>query len=126
MNVSNATLSWLLFLVVGAGMGVVRYTNLTDPTYAAWLVQYGPYALIAIHIMLVIRAFGDTVYQGVLCVIIPFYSFYWLFFVSDAFYMRALVGGLLVGIGQDSVAFYQKHISDIVNKTDAWIQKGGS
>lgn len=126
MSVSNATLSWLLFLVVGAGMGVVRYTSLVDPTYAGWLVQYGPYALIAIHIILVIRAFGDTVYQGVLCVIIPFYSFYWLFFVSDAFYTRALVGGLLVGIGQDSVVFYQKHITDIVNKTDEWIQKGGS
>jgi hypothetical protein len=123
--VSNATISWILFVIIGSAAGVMRYCGVVSPQYVALFPEYGPFLFLAMHVIIILKAFADSVYQGILCLLIPFYSFYYLFLVSDAFYLRAIFGGLLVGIGWDSCQFYQKLLTTWINRTEAWILKGG-
>jgi hypothetical protein len=89
------------------------------------LIKYGPYAVLVLHVTLVLMAFQDAVFQGILCLLVPLYSFYWLFMVTDQFMMRAVVAGILVGVGQDSVAFYQVVMNDTYRVVSTWIKSGG-
>jgi hypothetical protein len=70
-------------------------------------------------------AFSDTVFQGILCLLVPFYSYYYLFFISDAFMVRAVAGGLLVGIAQDSMFVFQREAIRIITTVNDWIAAGG-
>ena len=117
--------SWALFVVVGAIMGLVRYTTLFPAAYRGVLHDYGPYVVIAMHLLIVVQAFKDNMLQGTLCLLVPFYSFYYLLVLSDDFYLRALVMGLLVGIGQDSALFFQRHLNRAIQFVSDWIASGG-
>ncbi|MGQ9661445.1 MAG: zinc ribbon domain-containing protein [Kiritimatiellia bacterium] len=117
--------SWALFAVVAAVMGCVRYTAFFPSSYREVLRDYGPYVVIAVHLLIVVQAFKDNMLQGTLCLLVPFYSFYYLLALSDDFYLRALVMGLLVGIGQDSVLFFQRHMNRTIEFVSNWIASGG-
>jgi len=121
----NTTISWIVFLILGAGMWFLRYGDLLGDDHLAMLKQYGPYIFFAIYITLILYSFKDTVYQGLLCIIIPFYPFYWLFGVTDLFLTRAIVAGLLVGIGQDSADFLQLHGGQVFHSIQEFIATGG-
>lgn len=121
----NAKLSWLVFVLLGAAMGFLRYGGKIGASELDIMFQYGPWLMLVVHIVLVLMAFQDSVYDGILSLLIPLYSFYWLFVVSDAFLLRAVVAGLLAGVGQDSLAFYQEHFGTIIRVGKDWIQSGG-
>lgn len=117
--------AWLLFLALGGGMWYLRYRAVLPVPYDTWLTQYAPHAVVALHVMIVLLAFRDTVFQGILSLIIPFYSFFYLFLVSDAFYLRALTAGLLIGIGADAAIFFQRKAETTITVVNAWIASGG-
>lgn len=121
----NATLSWVIFLVLGAAMWAIRYGHYVPQNYVEMLTKYGPYAVAGIHVILLLMAFQDSVYQGILSLLIPLYTFYWLFVISDSFVFRAIVAGLLVGIGQDSAAFYNALVIEYSGTVRTWIESGG-
>lgn len=101
VHVSHHFLSWLLFIILGGAMYAVRYMYMLPPAQFVLLQQYSMHILLAIYVMITIRAYSDTIYQGILCTIIPCYPFYYIFGVSNNFYLRALVGAALIAIGQD-------------------------
>jgi hypothetical protein len=117
--------AWLLFFGVGGGMWFLRYGDVLSADRMAVLITYGPYLVLFMHVALTLLAFQDTVFQGILCLLIPFYSLYYIFMVSDAFYIRALCGGLLVGLGADAAVFFQETSSEVIAKVNAWISSGG-
>ena len=122
---SHALLSWLTFLCIGGIMGFVRYSGIADPTYTAMLQVYGPYVVVIFHIVIVLAAFQDSAFQGILCLVIPLYSLYYLFVISDEFYLRAILAGILVGVGQDTAIFFQREGGDIIASVGGWIRSGG-
>ena len=117
--------AWLLFLVLAGAMGYLRYSKYLQPQHVEMMKTYGPYAVILLHIAITLTAFQDTVFQGILCIIIPGYSLYYLFLVSDVFYLRAVGAGLLAGVGIDSAIFFQVHAQDLIARGNAWIASGG-
>jgi hypothetical protein len=125
MITKNVFWSWVVFLVLGAGMWFLRYGGGLEGANLKLFITYAPYVLLAIHVILVLLAFQDTVYQGILCLLIPVYTFYWLFIVVDFFFLRAVIAGLLVGIGQDSIAFYQALLLSTADTVKTWIESGG-
>lgn len=118
-------LSWIVFVVIGGAMGYLRYGNYLPPDQMVLFAKYGPWIMIAIHAIVTLMAFSDTVFQGILCLLVPGYSYYYLFFVSDTFMIRAIVGGLLVGIAQDSMVVFQREANEIISKVNDWIAAGG-
>lgn len=135
----NDKLGWALFLLLGCAMAYLRYGYLLWPTQPEMLNQnvpalvlgfqtlrqWGPWIVLGCHVLITLGAFREAVFQGILCVLIPFYSFYFLFVVWDHFVFRAIAGALLVAVGQDSAAFFQEHAVTIMDTVTKWIGSGG-
>jgi hypothetical protein len=117
--------SWVLFIVLGTAMGFLRYGGILPPQHFQMLTEYGPYVVLFVHAVVVLIAFKDGIFQGILCLLIPMYSFYYLFMVTDQFYFRAIVAGLLVGIGIDSAVFFQGKFLQLAEEVRRWIASGG-
>lgn len=116
---------WLVFLVLGGALGFARYGGMLSSHYLSYSVKYGAFVVLGMHIILVLHAFKESVFQGILSLLVPLYSFYFLFVISDAFYLRAVFAGILVGIGQDSAFVWQDWIMTIIRTVTSWIQSGG-
>jgi DNA-directed RNA polymerase subunit RPC12/RpoP len=121
----DANWSWLCFIVIAALMASIRFLYIMPPDYLDVLQLYGPYLALLMHVIIILMAFKDTVFQGILCLLIPGYSFFYLFLVSDNFWARALMGGLLVGIGLDSALFYKDVAGNVYRTVSDYIASGG-
>jgi hypothetical protein len=122
----NHVVAWITFLVLGAVMGFLRYgPPVGPPQIREYLQSYGVILVFAFHLAIVLKAFSDSILQGVLCLFVPGYALYYLFIVSDDFLLRAVFAGLLVGIGQDSALFLQREGTAVVRGVSAWIRSGG-
>lgn len=116
--------AWATAIVLGAVTGTLRYGGFLDDRYIELIAQYGPIVLLAFHIMVCLKAFTDSPLQGLLCMLVPFYSLFYLFFISDDFYARAVLAGLLVGIGQDSAVAIAQMSGGVVEAVRAFIAAG--
>lgn len=117
--------TWLVFIVLAALMAALRFMPTSPPAVVDFLVLYGPYVVLVIHVGLILMAFKDTVFQGILCLLIPGYSFFYILFVADNFWVRALVGGLLAGIGFDSALRCQEVAARVYHTIRDYIASGG-
>jgi len=117
--------SWVCFLLLASLMASIRFLDLMPPVYLDMLKLYGPYVALLMHIMIILMAFKDTVFQGILCLLIPGYSVFYIFFVSDRFWVRATFGGILVGIGFDSAIFYKEIAANVYRSVSDYIASGG-
>jgi hypothetical protein len=117
--------SWLLFIALGGLMGAIRYGGILSAEALPMLQVYGPFVIIAFHVLIILKAFRDNVFSGILCLLIPLYSFYYLFMNSDDFYLRAVVGGMLIGLGQDSAIYFNDLMIKVADIVQQWIQTGG-
>ena len=122
---SGVIWSWLCFVVLAVVMASIRFLNIVPPESVDLLLIYGQYEALFKHVTIILMAFKDTVFQGILCLLIPGYSVFYLFFVSDNFWARALFGGVLVGIGFDSAIFYKEVASDVYRAVSDYIASGG-
>ena len=121
----NAVASWIVFIVVGGISGFLRYGGGLSGNNLLLLTEYGKYLVLGIYVLIVLAAFKDTVFQGIVSTLVPFYCFYWLFLVSDAFMMRALVGGVLVGTGADFCVWFNETAQHVMVSVQKWIGSGG-
>lgn len=106
------------FIVLGLLVGAMRYSNVLSSGAIESIVEYGPYLMIAIHLFIFLYACRDSIFTGLLCLLVPGYGIYYLFFLADSFYARAIIGGLLVGIGFDSVIFFY----DLFGRACDWVE----
>lgn len=108
-SLNHLLYSALLFLVLAAGTGYLRYgIEMQLPGSAALnadlikeALKFAGWGIVLLNLVVVIRAMSDNMFQGLLCLLIPGYSVYYLLLVSDNFYLRAAIFGCLIGIAQD-------------------------
>ncbi len=98
-------LAFLLFLIVGGLMWAIRYEGLWHIRYE--LALYGPYIILVFHLIVVIFAFKEELFAGLLCLMVPGYSLYYMIARGGHAFFTALVCGLLVGLGEDSFEFFK-------------------
>ncbi len=116
--------SWAIFLVLGGLMGALKYGSIVEADLSTFW-KYSPYIVIAFNLIVVIKALKEDIFQGLLCLLVPFYWVYYLFSVSDDFYMRAVCAGLLVGIAEDSFYFFNDVWMFVYTRVTDWILAGG-
>ena len=117
--------AWLLFLAVGSLMGWLRYGHFLLPAQMAMMREYAPFVLLALHVVIILSAFKHSIFDGILGFLIPPYPYYFIFIVSDEFYLRAIVGAALVGIGQDAFIYGSREGVHLYNFITSWIASGG-
>jgi hypothetical protein len=116
--------SWSIFLVLGGLMGGLKYGNIVETDLSTFW-KFSPYIVIAFNVLVVIKALKDDIFQGLLCLLVPFYWIYYLFSVSDDFYMRSVCAGLLVGVAEDSFYFFNDLWMHVYTQVTEWILAGG-
>jgi hypothetical protein len=124
-RINHAAVAGSIFVVLGSAMGYLRYGGVLPPDVIAMTTEYGWLVVVAFHVMIVLKAMTDSMLQGILCLLVPGYSLFYLFGVSDDFYLRAILAGVLVGIGQDAaikLSGYAAQAGDVVH---SFIAGGG-
>ena len=122
---SSTWLNWAIFIIL-AGVGI--YFRFFAPLSAAVhgeLRYWGAMGLLACHITIIISAFSDETFQGILCLLVPGYSLYYLFSLSDEHLLRAIMAALALAFGLDAWQYLNTISKDVFDGVNRWMQAGG-
>ncbi len=115
-------LPWLLFIVLSLILSWLRYwPGALQGDILSALITGGVWVLVFIHITVICYAFGDDPFYGILCLIIPGYSLYYLFIQADQMILRSTMGALMIAFGWDAVLATQQLWSEIYATVSLWI-----
>ena len=114
----------IVFLIVGGTMFTLRYSAVAPMVVGDYIADYGIWVVVVGHIVLVSIAMKDGFMQGLLCLLIPLYSLYYLL-ICDHIFLRAIFLGLLVGIGQDAGILIAENAVNFYDSASDWIGRGG-
>ncbi|MEI8120542.1 MAG: hypothetical protein WCI20_00710 [bacterium] len=115
-------LPWLLFFILAAILAWVRYVpGAVSPDLLKLMISGGVWTLLFLHISVVCYAFTDDSFFGILCLIIPGYSLYYLYVQSDQMILRSLAGALLIAFGWDALLAAQNLWIEVYNTVSIWI-----
>jgi hypothetical protein len=117
--------AWAVFLVLGGSIAFLRYGGGLSEAHIEAAVPFAAIMLIGFHLIVILKAFEDSVYQGILCLLIPMYSVYYMACVSDAVYLRAILGAGLIGTAQDGIFVLQTEFFTLCEAVRNWIGSGG-
>ncbi len=98
--VSQPLLALLVFLLVGGISGFLRYGGILPPDLLGLVLPHAWMGVLFLHIVITIKALSSDMMQGILCIVIPGWSLIYLV-LSDQFFLKAIILGILVGIGED-------------------------
>jgi hypothetical protein len=115
-------LPWLVFIVLAAALAWARYWPAAlSPETLSLAIRAGVWALLLLHFSVVCYAFTDDAFYGILSLIIPGYSLYYLFVQSDKMILRALVAALLIAFGWDALLAANQRSIDLYTTISRWI-----
>lgn len=115
-------LPWLVFFVLLMAFGWLRHVpGALAPDILPMFIKGGVWAILLMHIAVVLLAFGDDVFSGVLCFIIPGYTIYYLFTQADQILLRGLVAALLIVFGMDFVVAAGLFWNEVFYNVSQWI-----
>jgi len=123
-RMTHSMMSWILLAVLGLIALYIRFGGWLNTDHIAWIESYGPIILLAIHVYVVFKAFRDSVFQGVLCLLVPFYSIYYALVLCYDYTARALIVGALLGLGWDSIRVMLDQAETILPAINDWLTSG--
>ncbi len=123
--INHTIIAGLLFLVLGGTLGYLRYGEVLPDKYLNMSAQYAWIVFLAFHGMITIKALSDNMLQGILCLLVPGYSLFYIFAISDNFYLRAIFAGLLIGIAEDAATEIKARATIIADGASKFISSGG-
>lgn len=115
-------LPWILFFVMLLIFGWMRYIpGALAPDIHPMFIEGGVWALLLLHFAVICLAFGDDSFCGILCVVVPGYSVYYLFTQADQMLLRGLAGALMIVFGLDFAIWAGSVWTDFYNAASNWI-----
>lgn len=120
-KMSDAAWSWVLFIVIGATTGTIRYGGVLVPDDIERFNSLSPYVCIVVHVLICLSIAKEAVHSGIISLLLPPYMIYYMFTVSDRFYHRAILAGLAVGMGQATIMFWSVFLSGVMDAANNWI-----
>lgn len=122
---NHPLVAWGVFIVLGGLSAWARFGHILPAEYEQMMITWGPLVALFFHAMVVVDAFGDSVLNGSLSLLIPPYAIYYLFAVCDKFILRALYFGALAGVGLDTFMLLKKLSVEAYIKVNSFISSGG-
>jgi hypothetical protein len=96
--ISQPVLAFLVFVIIGGLSYITVNGGFFDAELMEPFMEYAWIGILALHTVIVLKAFTEDMMQAILCLFIPGYSFLFIA-ISDLFFHKAIIFGLLVGIG---------------------------
>jgi hypothetical protein len=118
-------LSLVLFLILGTIAYFARYGEVINSTHVNTLKDWAPWIVLFIGGITILLAHEDSVYQMLLCILVPGYFLYYILFVSQRLYLRAIIAAVLVATAQDAFMQYSDWLNAFVEGGHEWIESGG-
>jgi len=117
---------WLLFVLLGGITGALRWGGFMGDTYIEMLKSYGALLILVFYVVILFRAFEDSAFSGIVSLVFPPYSVYYLFAVSDDYVLRGVVAGTIVGFGYECGISLTEQSAVVFQTVNDWIMRGGS
>lgn len=113
---------WALFIILAVVLAYLRFFSGVPGLSTERLALCGIIAISFFYLVIIILALIDNMFDGLLALVVPLYPFYYLFAVSDAIFLRAVVAALLVGFGYDFGVLLQDIGVRVFNRVNYLIQ----
>jgi len=115
-------LPFLLFGVLTAVLAWLRFwPGALSASDLAALTRVGVWAVMLMHVSVTCLAFGDEAFYGILCLIIPGYSLYYLFIQAEQLVLRAVMASLMITFGWDTIITLQDVWHEVYVTISIWI-----
>lgn len=114
----------VIFIVVGIVSYLLRYTDVFPSELTYMLKNYMPWVFIVLHIFIIFAAFKDNIFDGILTLLLPPYTYYYLIFKSDEYIFKAIYLGLLVGYGSDFIFWVLDRNKELISIGNKFIDGG--
>ena len=116
-------LPWSLFVALTLALMWLRWwPGILSVSSVDFLSTCGVWILIGLQVAVVLRAFNDDAFHGVMCAIIPGYSIYYLFVCEDQFYLRAIAAAILITFGWDASVATHKLWQETYDSVSWWLR----
>ncbi|MDA0323759.1 MAG: hypothetical protein O2923_13755 [Verrucomicrobia bacterium] len=123
--ITPTLISWVIMLLIGIPLGWLRYGGMMSGEFQSmfqyWGSAYGPPLLFGIHLVITLLATKDDFSKGMLCLLVPLYSFYYLMTLPDNHIFRMLVFLIFVLIGVDAYHSTVQMLAQRSDQISAWI-----
>lgn len=114
---------WITFILAAAVLSYLRYWPGALPAERLTLLVHGGVcALLLLHVTIIVFAFGEDPFQGVLCALIPGYTLYYLIAQSDQYLIRAIVLALMIAFGFDTALAIRTGWREFYHAANSWLR----
>ncbi len=114
------------FFALAGGLLYLRFAHgALPPAWLNLLIDVALLGLVGLHVGVILSAFADDAFQGILTVLIPGYTIYYVFVHSDRYLLRAVVAALLLAFGLDAARVIQHYAHDFYVSVSSWMQNAG-
>ncbi len=118
-------LSWVIFVILAGILGYFRFYREVPGLEKGLFIEYGLIAIAVCYLLIVILALKDNMFDGLLCIVVPMYPFYYILSVSNLVIVRAIVAAILVGFGYDMALFLQDVWDRVFRSVTGMIRNAG-
>jgi len=98
---SSVTILIMFFVITGI-LCLLRYVILGNADLDIF-VKAGLFMMLVGYLTVVVDGFGDSIMNGLLCLVVPFYFLYYLYSECDSWALRLLVGVLVPPFAPNAV-----------------------
>ena len=123
-RISDYAISLFLFFTLTPTLCLLRYVDFLPATDMENFILGGQIAFALFYAVILVEAFNEEMFDGILCVFLPPFTFFYLFFKSSSFSLRAVVAALTAAFGKDiAMTVYQWTMAAFVS-VSSWINGG--
>jgi hypothetical protein len=124
MQISDYAVSWVVFIVLAPVLTYVRWSGMMQGIALEDYCYYGELAFFLLYAVVLIEAFREEFFDGLLCLGAPPYAAYYLYVKSDSFFLRALMAAVLVGFGYDIFILLKDNAIGFYDTVNNWLHEG--
>ena len=118
-------ISTIVLLIIGIPLAWYRYAGPIDPGLSASLDSFGytwgPLILLAFHVIILLEAYRDEFFFGVMSTIVPLYSFVYLYTRSDNQIVRVVFSLFIIVFAIQTYEGTIYHTAKIYDEVNAFI-----
>lgn len=120
-----AMVAYIVILLAGIPLAFYRYGPHISPEALAFFKEngrtFGPGLFLIFQAIAALEAFRDEFFQGILCLLVPFYFIYYIYTRSENYIARLLFTLFLVAAAPDVYAGGVAYLGTAFDQVNAWI-----
>lgn len=124
VKISDYAISWFIFLTLTPVLCLLRYVEFLPESDVNDLIYGGQIAFAVFYLVILVEAFTEDMFDGILCLFLMPYTFYYLFFKSTSFVIRAVILALFAAFGYDISMTVYTWVVGAIDYVTWWINTG--